>query len=195
MKPAKILFLFVLSLFLTSSTFAFDKYEIDPTHSSIGFTVKHLVITKVNGKFKEFSGTLNYDEKDATKSFVEGKVKTASISTDNEKRDAHLKSKDFFDAEKYPEIIFKSKKIINKNGNLTLVGDFTMHGVTKQIEIPIKINGTVKDPWGSIRLGAEGNFTLNRQDYGVKWNQTLDNGGLLISNDVEISLVVEAVKK
>ncbi len=179
---------------LASAGFAADKYTIDASHSLVGFSVKHMLVTNVKGRFKDYSGTLVYDEKDPTKSSVNVAIKTASITTDNEKRDEHLRAPDFFDAQTYPEITFKSTKIEKRGDGLVMIGALTMRGVAKQVEIPVTINGTVQDPWGNTRIGAEGGTKVNRQDYGINWNKAMDNGGLVVGNDVTIDLQIEFVK-
>ncbi len=182
-------------LFMVMTGFAGDRYQIDPVHSSIGFTVRHMVIANVKGYFKEFSGTIIYDENDITRSSVSVTIKTASINTENPKRDAHLRSPDFFDAEKYREITFKSKRILKEKDGYVAVGDLTMRGVTREIRIPFQILGKVIDPWGNTRLGVEASLKLNRHDYGISWSQTLDSGGLVVGDEVKIDLNIEAVKQ
>jgi polyisoprenoid-binding protein YceI len=173
---------------------AADTYTIDKSHSSIQFSIKHLVISKVRGGFNEFSGTIQYDEADMTKSSVEVLIQSASIDTRDEKRDAHLKSPDFFDTEKYPEITFKSKAIKKADDGYILFGDLTMHGVTKEVSIPFTFSGMITDPWGKSRLGASGELEINRQDYGVSWSQKLDGGGLVVGDNVKIEIEIEAIK-
>ncbi len=171
-----------------------DKYVIDTVHSHIGFSIKHLGINTVRGEFHDFSGVIMADEKDLSKCSVEVVIQAASIDTDNEKRNAHLKSADFFNAEKIPTLTFKSTSVKKTGSGYTAAGNFTMHGVTKVISIPFTY-AMVKDPQGKMRIGVEAALTLNRQDYGVKWNSVMDNGGLLVGNDVKIELDVEAVKQ
>jgi polyisoprenoid-binding protein YceI len=170
-------------------------FTIDPAHTSVTFKVRHL-LTKVEGTFRDVSGTITGDPKDPAHASVEFFIKAASIDTRNDQRDKHLRSADFFDVEKYPEITFKSTKIVAKGGDLyDVVGRFTMHGVTKEITVPVTFAGTIKDPWGGIRAGFSVALTLNRKDYGINWNKTLDQGGLMLGDDVEISVEVEAVNK
>jgi polyisoprenoid-binding protein YceI len=173
------------------SSFAQEKYEIDPVHTNVNFTVRHMVVSKVSGNFKEFSGTILYDEKDLTKSSVNVTIKTASINTQNERRDTHLRSADFFDVENNPEIVFVSKKIEKRNDGHVAIGDLTMRGVTKEIELPFTILGTRNTQQGAI-MGIEAKTTVNRFDYGVKWDRALDDGSLVVGKDVEINLTVEA---
>ena len=172
-----------------------EKYEIDPVHSNVGFTVRHMVIAKVIGKFNEFSGAIVYDEQDITKSSVTAIIKTASIDTDNERRDNHLRSADFFDAENHPEISFFSKKIEKRDNAYVAIGDLTMRGVTKEIELPFTILGTVKDQRGNTRIGIEAGVKLNRFDYEVTWDRALDDGNLVVSNEVEVNLSLAAVMR
>lgn len=186
---------FIAGVLFAGIAFGADKYAIDIDHTSIGFSIKHLMISTVKGKFNEVSGTILYDEKDITKSSVSISIKTESIDTDNKKRDDHLRSADFFDAAKYPEITFKSNKIQKKGKGWVAVGTFTMHGVSKEVSIPFKITGKAKDPWGMMRLGVDAGLTINRQDYGVAYNKVLEGGGVMVGNDVKIELNVEAIKK
>jgi polyisoprenoid-binding protein YceI len=172
-----------------------EKYEIDPGHSRIGFTVRHMVVTKVSGSFDEFSGTILYDEKDITKSSVTVTIKAASIDTDNERRDNDLRSANFFDVENYPEITFVSKKIEKQGEGYVAIGDFTMHGVTKEVALPFTILGKVKDQRGNTKLGIESGMKLNRFDYEVKSDRTLDDGSLVVSKEVEVNLTLAAVAR
>ncbi|UCG51224.1 MAG: YceI family protein [Candidatus Latescibacterota bacterium] len=189
-----VLLVCVLTLAAFSAAPAADQYTIDTSHSSILFSIKHLVITKVKGEFNEYAGTISYDDQDITKSSVEVTIKTASIDTKDEKRDAHLRTADFFDAEKYPEITFKSKRVVKSEDGFVVVGDLTMRGVTKEIEIPFVVSGVITDPWGNTRMGISAELKLNRQDYGISWSNKLDNGGLVVGNDVDIELEIEAIK-
>lgn len=180
---------------LAGASPAADKYALDPSHSSVGFAVKHMVVAKVKGYFDDYTVTILYDDKDITKSSVEVAIKTASIDTKNAKRDEHLRSPDFFDAAKYPEITFKSKRIEKSGEGYVAVGDLTMRGVTKEIQLPFTFAGVITDPYGNTRLGLSAATKLNRQDYGLSWSKTLDNGGLVVSDDVEIEIETEAVKE
>lgn len=183
----------VAGLFV-ASLFAADTYKIDLSHSSVAFSVRHMVIANVRGNFKDFQGAIMYDPADITRSSVEVTIKTASIDTDNAQRDTHLRSPDFLDAEKFPEIIFKSKSVEKKGDSYVLNGTLTLRGVSKDVAIRFDILGTVKDPGGNERLGAHGELTLNRMDYGVSWSKSLDTGGLVVSEEVKILLDIEAVK-
>jgi len=170
-------------------------YSLDPAHSLIGFAVRHLEINLVSGRFKDFAGTINYDERDVTKSTVEFSAKIASIDTEVAPRDKHLLSADFFDAEKYPEMSFKSTKV-EKRGKDKYVafGDLTLKGMTKQIELPFSLTGAIKDPWGNSRFGVEAHTTINRRDYGINYGNALPGGGFDVANEVAIDLRLEAFK-
>jgi polyisoprenoid-binding protein YceI len=172
-------------------------YAIDPAHSSIGFTVRHLMLNNVRGRFTDFAGTIIHDDKDITKSSVEFTAKVASINTDVARRDEHLRAPDFFDAVKYPELTFKSKRIERRNKNsYVAIGDFTLRGVTKEIAIPFTLNGALKEArGGGYRIGVEAATVINRQDYGVSWSRALDGGGLAVANEVNVELMLEAVMR
>ena len=196
MKYKQFVFAAGLGLSLASPVFGADQYAIDPAHTNVGFSVQHLVINRVHGNFTAVSGEILYDEEDVTRSSVKVVIQTASINTNQADRDKHLKSADFFDAEKYPEITFQSTKIEkrDKEGYLC-VGTLTMHGVSKEVAIPFEVTGKVKDPRGKTRIGIEANLTLNRLDYGISWNKALEGGGLVVGNSVRIALNVEAIKQ
>ncbi len=176
------------------TVFAGDVYTIDQAHTNIGFSVKHMVITTVNGKFNDFSGKITYDDQNPMAMEADVTIQTASIDTDNEKRDKHLRSDDFFNAEQYPTISFKTKSIEKRGDQLTAIGDLTIRDVTKEIELPFELTGKIKDPYGKTRIGIEASTTINRKDFNVNWNQTLDNGGLVVSDEVNINISAQAVK-
>lgn len=170
-------------------------YQIDPAHSSIGFAVRHLEINWIEGRFKDFKGTIRYDDSDITKSSVEFMAKIESIDTGIEARDKHLRTADFFDVAKYPEMTFKSTRVERKaKDSYVLYGDFTMKGVTKQILLPFTITGAIKDGRGNTRFGINAQTKLNRRDYGITYGKAMENGGLDIGNEITISLQLEAVK-
>ena len=167
-------------------------YEIDSVHSSVGFRVKHLV-GKVPGRFTKFVGTISYEPGKPETWQAEAKIDANSVNTDNEKRDGHLKAPDFFDTAKCPEIVFKSTKVVAvKDGAAKLHGDLTMHCVTKPVVLDLEIGGAAKDPWGNARAGFSATGTLNRKDFGIIWNKTLDSGGLMLGEEISISLDIEA---
>jgi polyisoprenoid-binding protein YceI len=170
-------------------------YKIDPGHSVIGFSIRHFEISFVRGRFKEFFGMIRYDAADVTKSTVEFTAKIESIDTGVAGRDTHLRSADFFDAAKYPEMTFKSTRVERKTNNAyVLHGDFTLKGVTKPISLPFTISGAVKDNRGNTRFGVAAETKLNRRDFGITWGNTMANGGLNVGNEVMIDLQLEAVK-
>lgn len=172
-----------------------ETYEIDAAHSQIGFRIKHLV-GKVPGRFTKFSGSVEYTAGKPGAWKVVSAIDPASINTDNEKRDGHLKSPDFFDVGKYPEMTFQSTQITDVKGDTAkLHGDLTLHGVTKPVVLALEIGGTTKDPWGNTRAGFTATGTINRKDFGIVWNKTLDAGGLMLGEDVAISLDIESVLK
>ena len=181
----------VVTAFSQSST-----WNIDVAHSNVGFSIAHLVISDVTGKFSEFEGSVSSPSGDFSGSSIHVVIKTASINTDNDKRNGHLKSADFFDAEKYPEITFKSTSF-EKTGESTfkITGNLTMHGVTKEVVLDSKYKGQAKDPWGGTRAGLKATTTLDRYDFRLKYNSTLESGGLLIGQTVDIELNVELIKK
>jgi polyisoprenoid-binding protein YceI len=185
----------VAVLLVTASSLFADTFVVDKNHSEATFQVRHMM-SKVTGKFDDFGGKINIDRARPAASSVEFNIKTASINTGVADRDKHLRTADFFDAEKHPEITFKSTKIAaTKTKDVYAVtGDLTMRGVTKRITIPVEFSGFGKDPWGNERAGFSLTTTVNRKDYGINWNQALDNGGVLLSDNVTINVNIEAVK-
>lgn len=171
------------------------EYRIDPAHSVIGFAIKHFEISLVRGRFRDFSGTIRYDDTDVTKSSVEFAAKIESINTGVDRRDAHLRTADFFDAAKFPEMTFKSTRVERKGQDqLVLHGDFSLKGVTKPISLPFTITGAIKDGQGNPRFGVAAQTTLNRRDFEITWGKTMANGGLDVGNEVMIDIQLEAVK-
>ena len=168
-------------------------YDIDPAHSSAHFSVRHMMISNVKGEFTKVSGTVTYDPDNPGASKVEATIDVASLHTRDEQRDGHLKSADFFDAAKFPEIKFVSKSIERDGNHEYLVkGDMTIHGVTKEVVLHVEgPTAEVKDPWGNIKAGAAATAKIHRKDFGLTWNATLETGGLLVVEDVSINLEVE----
>jgi polyisoprenoid-binding protein YceI len=189
----KVPFLVVSAVLFTFAMTQAQTFEIDPVHSSVGFSIRHIV-SNVKGRFTDFSGTVTYDSLKIENSSVNVAIKTASIDTDNEKRDGHLRSPDFFEAEKYPEINFKSTKVVKDGEKHILHGTLSMHGVSKDIFFPFEILGIAPGQNGA-RAGFEAELGLNRKDYGILWNRTLDQGGLLLGEQVKIMLALETVEK
>ena len=169
-------------------------YRIDPAHSTIGFAIRHYEINWVSGRFKDFNGTIRYDEKDVTKSSVEFTAKVESIDTGIENRDKHLRTADFFDVAKYPEMSFKSTRVERRGNGYVLHGDFTLRGITKPVAIPFTVTGAIKDPRGNTRFGVEAKTTIDRRDFGITWGKPLEGGGLDLGNEVTVNLSLEAVK-
>ena len=170
-------------------------YKLDPSHSLIGFSIRHFEISFVRGRFKDFNGMIHYDASDVTNSTVEFTAKVESIDTGVAGRDNHLRTADFFEVAKYPEMTFKSTKVERKNKNqYVLYGDFTLKGVTKQISFPFTMTGALKDARGNTRFGVAAEAKINRRDYGITWGNTMANGGLNVGNEVTIDLQLEAVK-
>jgi polyisoprenoid-binding protein YceI len=181
----------ILLLLLFGFGLGAENFKADTAHSSLSFTITHMVVSKVRGNFKDFKVDLKYDAKDIEKSSAEVVIKSASINTQNEKRDGHLRSADFFDVEKYPEITFKSTGVKKKGKKYALVGTLTMHGVSKEVTVPFEIMGQMTDPRGSIRLGIEGFTLLNRKDFALNWNRSLDKGGFVLGDQVTVEILLE----
>ena len=169
-------------------------WSFDPAHSSIGFSVRHLMISKVRGHFNKWEGTFDYDEADPTKSKLSVRIDAASIDTREEKRDAHLRSPDFFDAAKYPALTFESTRIERDSDDYVVTGNLTIRDVTRAVQLKVESLGRTKDPWGGERAGFSAGTKINRKVYGLHWNQTLETGGLLVGEEVKIFLELELVK-
>lgn len=171
-------------------------WNIDPEHSNIGFKVRHLMISNVRGNFEKLTGVVDVNEKDITKSKVQVSIDTASINTNVQKRDDHLRSADFFDVAKFPTMTFVSKKITKAgSGKLKVTGDLTLHGITR--EVVLDVDGPTaesKDPWGNIRSGAVATTTINRKDFGLVWNKALETGGVAVGEEIAINLDIEMIK-
>lgn len=171
-----------------------SSYTIDKSHSEALFQVRHLV-TRVRGRFDDFEGTLNFDAGNPGASSVSVTIQATSIDTNEKDRDTHLRSADFFDVEKFPQVTFKSTSITGSGENYRVVGDLTIHGVTKEVTLPATFLGTAKDPWGNDRVGFESELTINRKDFGLNWNTALEAGGFLVGDDIKISLSVQAIEQ
>jgi polyisoprenoid-binding protein YceI len=172
-------------------------YQIDPAHSSAQFKVRHMMIANVKGEFDKVSGTVNFDPANPSASTVEAIIDVASISTRDEQRDAHLKSPDFFDVEKFPTITFKSKKVTATGGDsFTVVGDLTIHGVTKVVDLKVEeLTEETKDPWGNLRRGASAKTRIHRKDFGMSFNMALEAGGFLVGEEVDLTIDVELMRQ
>lgn len=172
-----------------------DTWHLDPAHTTVGFSVKHMVIATVHGSFTDFEGTVEWDGKDLATATVDVTIQSKSITTNQERRDGHLRSNDFFAVDSFPTITFKSTKIVKGDGNkFQLLGDLTMRGKTHPVTLTGTFGGTVTDQRGNVHAGFSAESTINRQDFGVSWSNTLDNGGLMVGNDVNLLLEVELVK-
>jgi polyisoprenoid-binding protein YceI len=183
---------------LAASGFAQSaRWEIDPAHSNASFTVRHMMVSNVRGEFAKLAGGVDVVGDDPTTAKVAVTIDAASISTREPKRDAHLRSADFFAVEKFPTITFSSKRIERaEEGQLKLVGDLTMHGVTREVALDVEeLTPAVKDPGGNLRVGAHATARINRKDFGLLWNRELEAGGVLVGDEVAITIDVELVKK
>jgi polyisoprenoid-binding protein YceI len=171
------------------------KWKLDPAHSEVTFKVKHMMITNVTGHFTEFSGEVDVDNEDFSHAEIQFTAKATSVDTHAEQRDGHLRSPEFFDAEKYPEIKFKSTSYEKVSGSdYKLKGDLTIRDVTKNITLDVEYGGTQKDPWGNLKAGFTVNGKLNRKDFGLNWNAVLETGGVMVSDEVRIHCEVQIVK-
>jgi polyisoprenoid-binding protein YceI len=171
------------------------RWQVDPTHSTVEFAVKHMGIARVRGKFTEFEGTLDV-AKDLAGSRASGKVMVASVTTNDEQRDAHLRSPDFFDVDNYPEITFESTRIEAVDDESSQVfGNLTMHGVAREVKLDVVISGTDEDPWGNTRVGLEAVGVIFRSEFDMKFNQALGSGNMLVGDKVTMSLDISAIKQ
>ena len=184
----KFLKLSLASLAVSTALFA-GNYNIDASHTNAGFTVKHMMITNVTGKFNDVAGSFEFDEKTKTLKSISGEIVTASIDTVNEKRDEHLKAPELFDAAQFPKITFKSTKI-EKN---RVQGELTMKGVTKVVTLDLETSDVIKDPWGKQRTGFSLNGKIKRSDFGITWNKALETGGVAVSDEVKLIVDMEGV--
>ena len=192
MKNAVFVVLLVLGFtFVNAQT----KWNIDKSHSNVGFAVTHLIISEVTGQFKSFDGNIEFSKDDLSDANINFSIDAASISTDNEGRDKHLRSDDFFNAEKFPKITFVGKSIKKVAGKkFKLVGDFTIRDVTKSITLDVVYNGSIKDPWGNTKAGFKITGELNRFDYNLKWNNLMEAGGAVVGKEVTITVNLELSK-
>ncbi|MCX6182235.1 MAG: YceI family protein [Bacteroidetes bacterium] len=170
-------------------------FNIDPTHSEVQFKVKHLVITTVTGRFKKFEASMQSEKEDFSDAKISFSADVNSIDTNNEQRDGHLKSDDFFNAEKYPALTFTSKKFKKVTGNdYKLIGDLTIRNITKSVELNVEYSGTAVDPWGNTKVGFEISGAVNRFDYELKWNTITEAGGAMVGADIKLALNIQLVK-
>jgi len=185
------LFMFVFAGFAQNTA----EWKIDKPHTNVGFTVTHLVISDVTGRFNQFDGSVKSSGEDFNGAEVNIVIETSSIDTDNEKRDDHLRSGDFFDAEKNPQITFKSTSFKKISGDkYEIKGELTMNGVTHEVVLDAILKGVIKDPWGGTRAGFKAGTTIDRYDYNLNWNKALETGGFLVDQEVDIEINIELIK-
>jgi len=180
----------------TQATGTVGVWSIDPTHTLVEFSAKHMMITTVKGRFGEVSGTIHLDESDPASSRVEVEIDAAGIDTRSEQRDQHLRSADFLDVEQYPRLTFRSTRVegeIRAGTDFDVVGDLTIRGVTREVVVSARLEGRGRDPWGGERVSFSGETRIDRESYGLTWNQALETGGLLVSKEIRISLEAQAV--
>lgn len=174
---------------------ATGSWQIDPTHSHVEFAVRHLMISTVKGRFGEVSGTLQVDATDPARSVVDVTINVASIDTREPQRDAHLRSADFFDVDRFPTLRFKSTRVSGDADDLKVTGDLTIRDITREVTLTVTPEGQGKDPWGGERAGYSAKGTINRTDFGLTWNQVLEAGGVVVGDEIKISIDVELVKQ
>ena len=171
-------------------------WSVDPAHSHVEFAVKHLMISTVKGRFGDVKGTVTYSESNPSQSKVDIEISTTSVDTRAEQRDAHLRSPDFFDVERFPTMKFTSKRIEgDPNGEFKLIGDLTIRDKTQEVALEAEFQGKTRDPWGSDRMGFSAKGKINRKEFGLSWNQALDAGGWVLGDDIKMSIEVELVKQ
>ena len=193
---ARVIAAFVALTWLVPVAGRADTYEIDASHTSVQFSVRHMMISNVRGEFTKLSGKAVGDVANPTAAVVEATIDAASVDTRNEKRDEHLKGPDFLDTAKFPTITFKSTKVEKAGAAWKLTGDLTLHGVTKPVTLDVtNVTPPVKDPWGNTRIGAQATTKINRQDFGIVFHKALDGGGVLVGDEIAITIDVEVMKK
>jgi len=171
------------------------RWTIDPDHSLIEFRVSHMMVSKTTGQFVDYHGVITMDATAKTFATMEATINAASIDTKHEKRDAHLRNADFLDVSRYPTMTYTMKRYTKQGEQYTFIGDLTLRGITKEVTLIGSFNGFAQDPWGNTRAGFSAEGTINRKDFGMVWNKTLDNGGLIVGNDVQIRLEIECIKQ
>lgn len=187
----------LLAVFLVLPGMALaSAWNIDPVHSHIGFKVRHLMVSNVKGSFDRYTATIDLDEQELTRSRVAVTIDTASINTDHQKRDEHLRSADFFDVAKYPTMTYVAKSITSAgDGRFRVTGDLTLRGVTREVVLDVEgLTQEIRDPWGNLRRGATATATINRKDFGLVWNKALETGGVVVGDDVAITVEIELIR-
>ena len=171
-------------------------YQIDPAHSSAQFSIRHMMIANVRGEFTKISGTVTYDSANPAGSNIDASIEVSSINTRDAQRDAHLQSADFFDVGRFPLLTFRGNQITGQDGEWKVKGDLTIHGVTREIALDVEgPTPEAKDPWGNLRIGATATAKLNRKDFGLAWNAALEAGGVLVGDEVKITIDLEAIRQ
>lgn len=170
-------------------------YQVDPVHSQVQFTVDHLVVFKVNGSFNDYQGVIEADPDNKTLTAAQAEIKVTSIDTREPKRDAHLRSADFFDAENHPLMTFTSKRVEGSGSDITVIGDLSIRGTTKEVALKGSFRGENTDPWGNKRAGFAASTVINRHDFGLSWNKALETGGFVVGDNVTISLEIQGILK
>jgi len=171
-------------------------WKIDPAHSEINFTVRHMMISNVRGRFEAFTGTVEFDQQNPANSSVDVQIEAASVNTREAQRDTHLRSADFFDAETHPYLTFKSKKVeVVDDSHGRITGDLTIHGVTKEVVLDTEFNGMSQSPWGFSSAGFSATTKINRNDWGLGWNMALETGGVLVSDEIKINIEIEIIEE
>ena len=194
MKPTLSLSAAMLALACSVTATPAETFVLDPVHSTIGFSVRHMVISNVEGTFNKFEGAIEYVPDDPSKCSVNVTIDAASVDTRNHKRNADVKSAGILSTSHYPHIVFKSKRVSREGDRWRADGDLTIHGATRPVTLTFVINGPIKDPWGNTRMGIEvDKLTINRQDFGIQFNKTLETGGLVVGKEVAIRIQAEAV--
>lgn len=174
---------------------ATTKWTIDPTHSEVGFKVKHMMFTNVSGQFDTYDATITTEDFDFETSKIEFSADIASINTGNSDRDNHLKSADFFDAEKNPKLTFVSSSLVKKGEDHELTGELTINGITKTVKLDTEVSGLLKDPWGNTKVGLNATGKINRTDFGLTWNSALETGGVLVSEEVKLNIELQFLQQ
>ena len=189
-----LLWLGVLAWFPTAAHAEPARWTLDPEHSTIEFRIAHMVVSKTTGRFTDYAGFITMDAEDGTVTAIEATIQAESVNTNHAKRDTHLRNAEFLDVKLYPTITYKMKNYKKNSEGFTAVGHLTLHGVTKEVLLTGRYNGSTKDPWGNTRAGFSAEGKLNRKDFGMIWNKTLDNGGLVVGDEVQIRLDIECIK-
>jgi polyisoprenoid-binding protein YceI len=180
----------------TSPSTSLTQWEIDPSHSGVHFSVRHMMVSNVRGEFTRLSGTVQIDSRDITRSSVRAVIDAGSISTREAQRDEHLRSADFLDVATYPTIEFQSTRVTRgANGSIRLIGDLTIRGVTKEVVLDVEDGGSeLRDPWGNTKRGASATTRINRKDFGLRWNVALETGGIVVGDELKVEIDVELLK-